>query len=118
WSTAGIQGEIQVRGFWKAAFKDCFIEPTWDPLLGDRKVEIVFIGQNLQKAKLVSELAKCLVSIDYDFMIQPGKLFLSPYGFDVLYSRMEKENQLEEDNLQIASRFRNNESHSHSHEHE
>ncbi|MGY6562469.1 MAG: GTP-binding protein [Luteibaculaceae bacterium] len=48
------------------------IESNWDPVLGDRKNELVFIGQDLDKAKITQELNACLCTpeeikrIDWD----------------------------------------------------
>lgn len=38
------------------------IESDWDIELGDRKNEIVFIGQNINEAKIKADLDQCLVS--------------------------------------------------------
>ena len=40
------------------------IEATWDPTFGDRKTEIVIIGQNLDEAQIRQELDACLVPLD------------------------------------------------------
>ena len=37
------------------------IEKTWDPLFGDRKTEIVIIGQDLDDLRIRQELDACLV---------------------------------------------------------
>ena len=40
------------------------IEAAWDPTFGDRKTEIVIIGQNLDEAQIRQELDACLVPLD------------------------------------------------------
>ena len=37
------------------------IEKTWDPQFGDRKTEIVIIGQDLDEIQIRHELDACLV---------------------------------------------------------
>ena len=37
------------------------IEKTWDPQFGDRKTEIVIIGQDLDELRIRQELDACLV---------------------------------------------------------
>lgn len=38
------------------------IEKEWDINFGDRKNEIVFIGQNMNKEKIIQDLNNCLLS--------------------------------------------------------
>ena len=40
------------------------IEADWDGTFGDRKVEIVFIGQNLDEAQIRQDLAACQIGAD------------------------------------------------------
>ena len=40
------------------------IEADWDVTFGDRKVEIVFIGQNLDEAQIRKDLAACQIAAD------------------------------------------------------
>ena len=37
------------------------IEATWDPTFGDRKVELVFIGQSLDEQGIRRDLEACLI---------------------------------------------------------
>ncbi len=75
WSTAGGSFKADNAGVWwasmpfgerinYAAFVENknHIESDWDPLFGDRKIELVFIGQYLDKEKLEKEIRDCLVS--------------------------------------------------------
>ncbi|WP_111307877.1 GTP-binding protein [Confluentibacter sediminis] len=75
WSTAGGSFKADNAGVWWASMpfgerisytafvenKDQ-IESDWDPLFGDRKIELVFIGQYLEKKTLEKQLENCLVS--------------------------------------------------------
>ncbi|SNR14687.1 GTP-binding protein [Tenacibaculum jejuense] len=38
------------------------IEENWDKMFGDRKIEIVFIGQDMDKEQIISDLNACLSS--------------------------------------------------------
>ena len=67
---AGKQKTIKQAGQWLATMpKDQLddllareeqLRKEWDPEVGDRMIEIVFIGQHLQKEAICAELDKCL----------------------------------------------------------
>lgn len=40
------------------------IEANWDPVFGDRKVELVFIGQHLDESGIRRDLGACLVQTE------------------------------------------------------
>ena len=75
WSSAGGSCKADNAGVWWASMpfserinyasfienKDQ-IEANWDALLGDRKIELVFIGQHLNKEKMISQLEDCLLT--------------------------------------------------------
>lgn len=75
WSSAGGSCKADPVGVWwgsmthserinNASFlenKD-EIESDWDSLFGDRKIELVFIGQHLNKEKMISELEDCILT--------------------------------------------------------
>jgi G3E family GTPase len=73
-SQAGGSSRIQKIGVWwnsipveernqnlMFANNRALIENKWDPLWGDRQIEIVFIGQDLEKNCIIEELDSCLV---------------------------------------------------------
>ena len=74
WSSAGGSCKADNAGDWWASMsfserinhpnfsanKDQ-IESEWDVLFGDRKIELVFIGQHLHKDKMISELDACIL---------------------------------------------------------
>lgn len=75
WSSAGGSCKADNAGVWwasmpftermnYAAFLDNQkqIESGWDPKFGDRKIELVFIGQYIQKEKMIARLNDCLLT--------------------------------------------------------
>lgn len=71
-SQAGMAVQHEAVGlWWDACPKDEIDEETlnemkkdWDPLWGDRKQEMVFIGINIDKKSITERLNKCLLSED------------------------------------------------------
>ncbi len=71
WSQAGGVSHVGPVGFWWAAIpRDQWTQPEgnrpdqrpgWDPRFGDRAQQLVFIGQNLDQAKLRARLDACLL---------------------------------------------------------
>ena len=83
WSTAGGSVKTDPAGVWWASmpFTDRInysvfvnnqqhIESDWDVDYGDRKIELVFIGQNLDVKSIVHDLDNCLLD---DFEIEKWK---------------------------------------------
>ncbi|GGF71331.1 GTP-binding protein [Wenyingzhuangia marina] len=75
WSTAGGSVKADHAGVWWASmpYKErinyasfnentALIESDWDADFGDRKIELVFIGQNINKENMVLALNKCLLT--------------------------------------------------------
>ena len=75
WSTAGGSVKIDPAGVWWASMSfserinyPSFVhnqeqlESEWDSSFGDRKIELVFIGQQLKPQHISKELEKCLLS--------------------------------------------------------
>lgn len=51
----------------KRAFKqDPEIEKSWDPVVGDRIVKLVFIGKDMDKEKIIHDLDECIVDFNLD----------------------------------------------------
>jgi len=75
WSSAGGSCKADNAGVWWASMpfaerinyapftenKD-LIESDWDTRFGDRKIELVFIGQHFNKEKMIAELEDCLLN--------------------------------------------------------
>lgn len=67
---AGVQQKLTEAGLWYATApqedlvqlmqEDPSFMRDWDPEYGDRMIKIVFIGQNMDKEKLIRELDSCL----------------------------------------------------------
>ena len=72
WSQAGTQTTINLAGLWwaavpkkqwpRAAELRKFIQSNWQEPYGDRRQELVFIGQKLQKDELKQALDQCLMT--------------------------------------------------------
>ena len=59
WSSMSFEERIQYLAFIE---NQGTIEKDWHPIFGDRKNEIVFIGQDLEVEKITAELESCLYS--------------------------------------------------------
>lgn len=72
WNQAGGVSSVEASGFWWAAAPEedwpedpeevSQIKADWDPLWGDRKQELVFIGMELDKGLLTEALDTCLLT--------------------------------------------------------
>ena len=75
WSSAGGSCKADDAGTWWASmpFSERInyasftenqkqIESDWDVVFGDRKIELVFIGQHLSKEKMIAELEACVLT--------------------------------------------------------
>ena len=75
WNTAGSSIKVENAGVWwgsmspserkkYAAFVENknHIEKDWDSVFADRKIELVFIGQDLEKENMISNLNRCLLT--------------------------------------------------------
>ena len=69
---AGRNSSVMAIAYWVAALdentrKECLendeeLRNNWDPEYGDRINQIVFIGKNYDKKKIISRLEQCLAS--------------------------------------------------------
>lgn len=57
WSSMSVQTRMQFEGF---VDNQDLIEENWDKQFGDRKNELVFIGQDLDKEEIMGHLESCL----------------------------------------------------------
>ncbi len=87
WSSAGGSCKADYAGVWWAsmpfqerinypAFMENqeYIEAGWNPNFGDRKTELVFIGQYLDKDKIYAELESCLLTAIETGLWKQGQL--------------------------------------------
>ncbi|MFT6843631.1 MAG: G3E family GTPase [Psychroserpens sp.] len=87
WSSAGGSCKADSAGVWWASMpfgerisQTAFnenkeqIESGWDAQFGDRKIELVFIGQHLDKEGMITQLNKCLLT-DKEIKLWKNKAF-------------------------------------------
>ncbi|NJB83597.1 GTP-binding protein [Wenyingzhuangia aestuarii] len=87
WSSAGGSCKADSAGVWWASmsYGDRInhavfhenrnqIESNWDSAFGDRKIELVFIGQNLDKQDMIHQLNRCLLTDD-EILLWKKELF-------------------------------------------
>ncbi len=92
WSQAGGSLRADKAGVWWASmpFKERmmyaafienqkFIESRWDKRFGDRLNELVFIGQELDKKYIISELENCLCTENEIVAMENKKKFKDPF---------------------------------------
>ncbi len=86
WSSAGGSCKADTAGVWwanmtftertrYAAFVENQeqIEENWDVMFGDRKNELVFIGQDLEKEKMMTQLEDCLITKEEVILWKKGE---------------------------------------------
>ncbi|WP_200799226.1 CobW family GTP-binding protein, partial [Tenacibaculum agarivorans] len=61
WSSMPIKKRIQYPSYIN---NQDIIEENWDKKFGDRKIEIVFIGQEMDKEQIIADLNNCLSTDD------------------------------------------------------
>lgn len=87
WSSAGGSCKADYAGIWWASMpfqerinyasfveNQQHIEAAWHPKFGDRKTELVIIGQYLDKSKIISQLESCLLTDRETGLWGEGKL--------------------------------------------
>ncbi|MEM9652674.1 MAG: GTP-binding protein [Actinomycetota bacterium] len=73
WSQAGLSVMLEPIGLWHAAIPEdqwefeteedrADLQERWDPLVGDRQTEIVFIGADMDEAAIRRRLDRCIVT--------------------------------------------------------
>lgn len=55
------------------------IESKWDKRWGDRMNELVFIGQDIDKVKMIADLEKCLLQNDEIILFDSKLPFVDPF---------------------------------------
>ncbi|MCJ8209781.1 GTP-binding protein [Mucilaginibacter sp. RS28] len=91
-SQAGGSSRLERAGVWWASMSyaerirypdyienKAYIEGKWVKDWADRTIELVFIGQDLNKAQLISELEDCLLTEDEAKAFLAGKSFSDPF---------------------------------------
>ncbi len=87
WSSAGGSCKVDNAGVWWASMpfserinytafveNQTLIESTWDDQFGDRKIELVFIGQYLEQKEIIEQLNNCLLT-DEEIQLWKKQMF-------------------------------------------
>ncbi len=92
WSQAGAQSTYESAGVWWASMpygeriryasfveNQAHIESKWDKVFGDRMIEIVFIGQLVDRVEILQSLDACTLSDEEVKMYLAKKVFNDPF---------------------------------------
>lgn len=60
-----------------------YIESKWSKQWGDRMNELVFIGQDIEKEKMIADLEKCLLQDSEQLQFESKKGFADPFPKDI-----------------------------------
>lgn len=60
-----------------------YIESKWHKQWGDRMNELVFIGQDIDKEKMIADLEKCLLQESEQMQLESKKGFIDPFPKDI-----------------------------------
>jgi len=60
-----------------------YIESKWSKQWGDRMNELVFIGQDIEKEKMIADLEKCLLQDSEQIQFESKKGFADPFPKDI-----------------------------------
>jgi G3E family GTPase len=95
-SQAGGSSRLEKAGVWWASmtfnerlkyqsFADNreYIESKWSKQWGDRMNELVFIGQDIEKEKMIADLDKCLLQDSEQIQFESKKGFADPFPKDI-----------------------------------
>ena len=95
-SQAGGSSRLEKAGVWWASmtfnerlkyqsFADNreYIESKWSKQWGDRMNELVFIGQDIEKEKMIVDLEKCLLQDSEQIQFESKKGFSDPFPQDI-----------------------------------
>ncbi|PTT21974.1 GTP-binding protein [Chryseobacterium sp. HMWF028] len=80
WSSMPMNHRVQYSSFTE---NQKFIESRWDKNWGDRINELVFIGQNLDKDQMLSDLQHCLINNKEKEMYDQKRTFEDPFPKDI-----------------------------------
>lgn len=96
YSQAGGSTRIERAGVWWASMhfserigyqsfveNQKLIEEKWDKQWGDRQNELVFIGQNIDKDKIIKDLEKCLLQSHEQKLFDNNKPFKDPFPVNI-----------------------------------
>ncbi len=76
WVSMPYAKRIQYQSF---ADNKAFIESKWSKQWGDRRNELVFIGQDIDKEEMIADLEKCLLQHNEQYLFDQGILLADPF---------------------------------------
>jgi G3E family GTPase len=76
WASMSYEERIAYPSF---EFNRDFIEERWHRKWGDRMNELVFIGQDMDKEKIIQELTDCLVKDSENYSVKDSAGFKDPF---------------------------------------
>jgi G3E family GTPase len=95
-SQAGGSSRLERAGVWWCSMpmserlmynsfieNQAYIENKWDKLWGDRMNELVFIGQYIEKDKMISNLEECLLRDDENYLFENNFKFIDPFPVNI-----------------------------------
>jgi G3E family GTPase len=80
WASMPFNERINYQSF--ADNKD-YIESKWSKQWGDRMNELVFIGQDIEKDKMIADLEKCLLQDNEQHLFEKKVKFTDPFPKDI-----------------------------------
>jgi G3E family GTPase len=95
-SQAGGSSRLEKAGVWWASMtfderikfvsfidNQTYIENKWDKIWGDRWNELVFIGQDMEKEKIIKDLNFCLINSEEEIDYQNNKPLEDPFPTNI-----------------------------------
>lgn len=95
-SQAGGSVRIEKAGVWWASMSfnerlkyqsylenRVYIESKWNRQWGDRMNELVFIGQDIEKDKMIADIEKCLLQENEEKQFENGEVFSDPFPKEI-----------------------------------
>lgn len=95
-SQAGGSSRLEKAGVWWASMpyaerttyqsfvdNQTYIESKWSKQWGDRMTELVFIGQEMDKEKIITDLKKCLLQDEELFFFEAGAKIQDPFPVSI-----------------------------------
>lgn len=80
WASMSFNERLKYQSF---ADNREYIESKWSNQWGDRMNELVFIGQDIEKEKMIADLEKCLLQDSEQIQFESKKGFADPFPKDI-----------------------------------
>ncbi len=72
-----------IPGYWVKIAPKEYIESKWSKQWGDRMNELVFIGQDIDKEKMIADLEKCLLQDNELYLFDQKAKLAVPFPKDI-----------------------------------